>query len=72
MSSSGTDHVRAEIRGKALVLTIDRTHAGNSLSLDAIEALEAFLAACSTAGLAGVIVSGEGGKFFCTGGDLSV
>lgn len=70
MSSSGTDHIRAEIRGKTLVLTIDRPHAGNSLSLDVIEALETALAACPTAELVGVIVTGEGGKFFCTGGDV--
>lgn len=70
MSSSGTDSVRVEIRGRALVLTIDRPHAGNSLSLNAIEALGAALATTCQAALAGVVVTGAGGKFFCTGGDV--
>ena len=71
MSSNGTDPVRAERHGTALVLTIDRPGAGNSLSLPAIEALGTALAAHQgTAGLTGVVITGAGEKFFCAGGDV--
>ena len=57
--------------GNALVLTIDRPKAGNSLSG---EVSQAFLNALDKIegdhSLRAVIVTGEGKRFFCTGGDV--
>ena len=63
--------VKQERRGSALVLTIDRPEAGNSLSaevsqafLDILEGIE------SDTSLRTIIVTGAGDRFFCTGGDV--
>jgi len=63
--------VKQERRGSALILTIDRPEAGNSLSA---EVSEAFLDILDTVendmDLRAVIVTGAGDQFFCTGGDV--
>jgi enoyl-CoA hydratase/carnithine racemase len=71
-STNVPDHpVEAERRGAALVITIRRPEAGNSINLAAAEGLSAELhRAGSEAGLRAVVITGAGGKFFCTGGDV--
>ena len=63
--------IKQERRGSALILTIDRPEAGNSLSA---EVSEAFLDILDTVendmDLRAVIVTGAGDQFFCTGGDV--
>ena len=63
--------VKQERRGSALILTIDRPEAGNSLSA---EVSQAFLDILDTVegdmDLRAVIVTGAGDRFFCTGGDV--
>lgn len=63
--------VSTERRGNALVLQIDRPQAGNSINLATAEALSAGLKqAANEIGLRAVVITGTGGKFFCTGGDV--
>lgn len=63
--------VRREKIGTALVLTITRPEAGNSIDIDTAKALGAELASHrNDRSLRAIIITGEGGKFFCTGGDL--
>jgi enoyl-CoA hydratase len=71
-STNAPDHpVEAERCGAALVLTICRPEAGNSINLAAAEGLSAGLQrARAEAGLRAVVITGTGGKFFCTGGDV--
>lgn len=71
-SSNATDvSVRAERIGVALVITICRPHAGNSIDLATANAIgDALEAACEDAAVRAVIITGEGDRFFCTGGDL--
>ena len=63
--------VKQERRGSALILTIDRPEAGNSLSA---EVSQAFLNILNTVEsdmeLRAVIVTGAGDRFCCTGGDV--
>ena len=63
--------LKQERRGNALILTIDRPEAGNSLSgevsqafLDVLDEIE------GDHSLRAVIVTGAGERFFCTGGDV--
>ena len=46
MSSSAPEPIKTAEHGAALVITIDRPHAGNAISLDTAHALGAALAAC--------------------------
>lgn len=63
--------VSVERRGNALVLTINRPEAGNSINLASAEALSSGLKqASSEVGLRAVIITGAGDRFFCTGGDV--
>jgi enoyl-CoA hydratase/carnithine racemase len=63
--------VRCEKIGAALVLTIARPEAGNSIDIATAKALGHELATHrSDRSLRAVIITGEGRKFFCTGGDL--
>lgn len=63
--------VRIEQNGPALVITINRPEAGNSITLEAAEALRRALRSCRTRkGILAVILTGAGDRFFCTGGDL--
>jgi enoyl-CoA hydratase/carnithine racemase len=72
ISTNALDYpVKAERRGAALVLTISRPEAGNSINLATAEGLSSGLErGRAEAGLRAVIVTGAGGKFFCTGGDV--
>lgn len=72
MSSNVTDlSVRATESQGSLVLTIDRPEAGNSMSLETARAMRAALAESrDRTDLRGIVITGAGGKFFCTGGDL--
>jgi enoyl-CoA hydratase/carnithine racemase len=72
MSSNATrPPVRAEERSGVLVVTIDREEAGNSVSLGAAQAMRAaFRDVEGRTDLRGIIVTGAGERFFCSGGDL--
>lgn len=65
------DGVLARRDGSALVLAINRPHAGNSIDLPTAralgQALDRHAGACD---LRSIIVTGAGGRFFCTGGDV--
>ena len=53
------------------VLTIEREEAGNSISTEVIEALEAFFeSAGEDADLRAVVITGAGDRFFAAGGDV--
>lgn len=72
MFSNETDSpVRVTDSRNALVLTIDRPEAGNSISLETARAMRAALAQSrDRTDLGGIVITGAGGKFFCAGGDL--
>ena len=62
---------KQERRGNALVLTIDRPEAGNSLSAEVSQAfLDILDKIDGDASLRALIVTGAGKRFFCTGGDV--
>lgn len=63
--------VRQERRGSALILTIDRPEAGNSLSAEVSQAfLDSLDGIEGDTSLRAVIVTGAGERFFCAGGDV--
>jgi len=63
--------IRCDRVGAALVLTICRPEAGNSIDQTTAKALrDALRTNRKDRSLRAVIVTGEGGKFFCSGGDL--
>ncbi len=67
--SSEVLHV--ERRGPAALLTIDRPHAGNSISAEVTTALdEAINAFERERELIAIIITGAGDKFFSSGGDI--
>jgi len=72
MSSSVTEPpVRTAERAGVLVLTIDRERAGNSISRDTAQAMrDALDGTAGRTDLRGIVVTGAGDRFFCTGGDL--
>lgn len=72
MSSNVTEPpVRTAERAGVLVLTIDREQAGNSISRDTAQAMrDALNRAAGRTDLRGIVVTGAGDRFFCTGGDL--
>lgn len=60
-----------ERRGATALLTIDREHAGNSISADVIAALEGFFdGARDDPDLRAVVLTGAGERFFAAGGDV--
>jgi enoyl-CoA hydratase/carnithine racemase len=60
-----------ERRGGAALLTIDRPHAGNSISADVTAALETAVDALEQErDLVAIVITGEGDKFFSSGGDI--
>ena len=63
--------IKQERRGSALILTIDRPEAGNSLSADVFESFIDILDRSEgDTSLRAVIITGAGDRFFCTGGDV--
>jgi methylglutaconyl-CoA hydratase len=63
--------VHQERRGSALILTIDRPDAGNSLSTEVCQAfIDILNDAEGDTSLRAVIITGAGDRFFCTGGDV--
>ena len=63
--------LRVERRGGAALLTIDRAHAGNSISAEVTAALEEAIIALQAEGeLIAIVITGAGGKFFSSGGDI--
>ena len=63
--------VKQERRGNALVLTIDRPEAGNSLSAEVSQAFLDILDGIEgDTSLRAIIITGAGNRFFCTGGDV--
>ena len=60
-----------ERRGGAALLTIDRPHAGNSISAEVTTALdEAITALEEDPELVAIVITGAGDKFFSSGGDI--
>jgi enoyl-CoA hydratase/carnithine racemase len=65
------DRLLVEKTGKALILTIDRIAAGNSLNLRTAEALSTAVSdAAGDGDLRAIVITGAGERFFCAGGDL--
>jgi len=65
------DVLHVERSGAALVLTITREHAGNSISREVTAAMEAAIAGTEGDGsLRAIVITGSGGKYFCSGGDI--
>lgn len=63
--------LRVERRDRAALLTIDRPHAGNSISVEVTAALdEAITALQGDRDLVAIVISGAGSKFFSSGGDI--
>ena len=63
--------LRVERRGGAALLTIERPHAGNSISADVTTALDGALDALDgESDLVAIIITGAGDKFFSSGGDI--
>lgn len=65
------DRLQVEKIGAALVLTIDRVAAGNSLDLRTAEALSRSVDdSAADSDLRAIVITGAGDRFFCAGGDL--
>ena len=63
--------LRLERRGAAALLTIERLHAGNSISAEVTTALdEALDVLDGERDLAAIVITGTGDKFFSSGGDI--
>ncbi len=63
--------LRVERRGAAALLTIDRPHAGNSISAEVTAALdEAITVVERDRALVAIVITGAGEKFFSSGGDI--
>ena len=63
--------LRVERRGAAALLTIDRPHAGNSISAEVTAALdEAITALERERELVAIVITAAGNKFFSSGGDI--
>jgi enoyl-CoA hydratase/carnithine racemase len=63
--------LRAELRGRALVLTLDRPERMNALSRELIVALgDAARAAATDDDVRAIVLTGAGEKAFCAGADL--
>ncbi len=63
--------IKQQRRGSALLLTIDRPEAGNSMSAEVSQAFLDILDGIEGDGsLRAIIVTGAGDRFFCTGGDV--
>jgi len=63
--------LRVERHGGAAVLTIERPHAGNSISADVTAALDGALDALDgESDLVAIVITGAGDKFFSSGGDI--
>jgi enoyl-CoA hydratase/carnithine racemase len=70
-SKETSSPVQREKSGAALILTICRPQAGNSIDTATAKALgDELRAARRDKDLRAVIIAGEGHKFFCSGGDL--
>lgn len=65
------DHVRAEIIGGVMIITLDRPKALNALTLEMVRAIHAHVqAAQAIPEIVAVIIEGAGGRAFCAGGDV--
>ena len=63
--------LRVERRGAAALLTIDRPHAGNSISAEVTTAIDDALTVLESENdVAAIVITGAGDKFFSSGGDI--
>jgi enoyl-CoA hydratase len=63
--------LKIERHHNSYVLTFNRPKAGNSISLDLAEEIESALAEIAKeSDVSAIILTGEGDKFFCSGGDV--
>lgn len=70
-SAGDAELLLTETVGGALLLRMNRPEAGNSVSLELAQAMaRALREARRMKELRAVIITGAGGRFFCTGGDL--
>jgi enoyl-CoA hydratase/carnithine racemase len=68
---TSSEVLSVERRGAAALLTIERPHAGNSISAEVTTALDTALSALeSERELAAIVITGAGDKFFSAGGDI--
>ena len=66
-----TDPILEQRHPHTLVLTLNREYAGNSISIDVVEALQrSFEQAREEPELRCVVITGAGQRFFSTGGDV--
>jgi enoyl-CoA hydratase len=75
MTAAATHHpadpIRYEQIGHAVLLTIDRPSAGNSIDLPTATAFtDAIARIGSVSNVRGVVITGQGERIFCSGGDL--
>ena len=69
--TGSSEVLRVERRGAAALLTIDRPHAGNSVSADVTSAIDDALSALEGEDdVAAIVITGAGDKFFSSGGDI--
>jgi enoyl-CoA hydratase/carnithine racemase len=61
--------IKIDRDGSAVILRIDREHAGNALDCDTVEELRVALRSIAPDGARGIIIAGNG-RFFCAGGDV--
>lgn len=63
--------LRVDRRAACVLLTIERPHAGNSISAEVTAALDKAVDALEQErGLAAIVITGAGDKFFSSGGDI--
>lgn len=69
--ATANEVLRVERREHAAILTIDRPHAGNSISAQVTTAMdEALTALEGESALVAIVITGAGAKFFSSGGDI--
>ena len=67
------EHIRFERKGSAAIIRLDRPRALNSLTLPMVMAMKAALARfADDAAIACVILTGEGERGLCAGGDIRI
>uniref|UniRef100_UPI00359421DB enoyl-CoA hydratase/isomerase family protein n=1 Tax=Aestuariivirga sp. TaxID=2650926 RepID=UPI00359421DB len=71
MADTGDSRIRLEFDGHLAILTVARPEKLNALDYEMVLALERAAHLIETArGVRAAIITGEGGKSFCAGGDI--
>lgn len=69
-TSNSAPRVRAAVRGRVGVITLDRAEALNALTIEMVEAIDAVLQEWRLAGLRAVVLASTIPRVFCVGGDV--